>query len=270
MYLCLGRDDRRRIHYHLTVVNNTLVISSEGRWRRPPINVDKAALIAAQTKHLYSGYMGDDFERAFTTWPEGLEASGNHTRVLQYKLGDLNCVVTAGVDACFMTEADESDSPPSVQDIDLPEGPTSTGHILERYGVMKRFPTAEVKGHYSIEKAPYAACQLWFNRADFVIGGYLLYRVKDAIIQRIKIKKADDLRQEWEKVEENQHGLRQLASLLSQLRDIVNDTEHKHCYISRPPSDWAYPYTLDVHTIEDGTASTFEVDVRNYWQNDDQ
>ncbi|KAK7751289.1 hypothetical protein SLS62_006835 [Diatrype stigma] len=268
MNLCRGIDDLRQIHFHLTVINNTLVISSEGRMIRHSI-AEAAAIIAARVRQ-GGDYRGHDFEHAFTTWPEGLEASGNHMRVLQYNLGNLNCAVTAGIDACFKTDADESDPPPSFQDIDLPEGPTSTGHILKRYGVMKQYPSVEVKGHWKVHKTPWTACQLWFNRAEFIAGGSILYRETDMIVRSIQVRKTDELRQEWEELEENQHALRQLVTLLSQLRDIVKNTEYKHCYISRPLGDFSYPFTLDVHVVEDGTALAFEADARKYWQNDNQ
>lgn len=265
LLLCAGEDEARRVHFHLAVINNTLVISSEGRFARPQFMLDEAALTAAKTG---GSTMGSDFEKAFATWPKGLEASGNHTRVLQYNIGNLNCVVTAGIDACFKPELDENASSP-LQDIHLTEGPASTGHILKRYGNLYQYPVAEVKGHFMPERSWHTRAQLWFNRADFVVGAYCDWMIRRLRVRKIKVLEADALRHEWEESEVSQTLLRKLVTLLTELRNIVNGTKYKHCFITRPRHDAAYPWTLDVHVIEDGTASQFEVDARKYWQKDD-
>lgn len=241
--------DTGDIHFHLTLVHNTLIISNEGRMPENDTMLTKVHRLNS---------VGNDFEEAFTEWPQGLEDSDSHVRVLQYDLGHLNCVISAGVDACLGKSVSTQDTQPTGES-------TFTGsRLMISRGFNTDSPVAEIKA--SCDIWPRTLVQLWFSRADAFIGGDVTPERKYILVNKIEIKDTADLCDEWETDEENQTALRRLTALISQLREIVRGTKDKQCYIIREGTWPHLSNQLHVFTVENGEAPGFRNDVGKYWR----
>ncbi|KAI1156272.1 hypothetical protein F4825DRAFT_459252 [Nemania diffusa] len=177
---------------------------------------------------------GHNFEKSFTKLPKELEDSSQYHRIIRYPLGELNCVVRCEVDACYQGEQVASDGTHISLAID--SGKLSTGSNPTRKKVARRQNTsderefrlmpqstvAEVKT-ISPNQSPRCLPQLWFGRTPWLIMG----RHTGGTFDSIDTIKAKAKFKAWEM--KNQKKLRKLVSLLSQLRESVQNSGFKRC-----------------------------------------
>lgn len=178
---------------------------------------------------------GHNFERAFTTFPPGLEDSTAYHRALAYNIGDVRCVVRFEVDARYK----EGDNPNtdtdslaaqmqkmSVNSRSKAQSPDEhTGTRSSAEAVSPQSEAAELKtaaGKVSA-KLTQSMPQLWFGRTPWLIIG----SHTDGTFTELHVSKASDKFKTWETQE--QLPLRKLAAALPLLRDCVKTNGGKKC-----------------------------------------
>ncbi|KAH7159788.1 geranylgeranyl pyrophosphate synthetase [Dactylonectria estremocensis] len=203
-----GNRSSKSFRLSLLLVHNTLVVER---------NEKNSTMIVTGSNN--TGY-GHNFERVFTTPVPGLGASTGHHRILQYKLGDLNCVVRFEVDACYPGEPSKpsNNTNPSIipvlqmQALSLEQGQEigATAEIQEEPH-MPQSMTAELKtGSQSLDSC---LPQLWFGRTPWFIRG----RHNGGLFHDVEITNVASQFSDWET--KNQDSLRKLVTVLSQLRE---------------------------------------------------
>ncbi|RYP45342.1 hypothetical protein DL768_008279 [Monosporascus sp. mg162] len=237
-----------RLNHLVYLIGNTLVFeiyrprsmrqrSSEARWQN----------------------IGLDFQREYTKWPEGLEDSLSHIRVVNYRLGHLNCVVTVGIDACFQMNFGKRESV-FARASNIHSEPVPGAVAVVPRGFNDDLPAIEMKagqGRRSIE-------QMWFSRVPYIVRPRLEHWTEHALVRAVNVKMVAPRCRTWEEVEENQNSLRKLTALISQLREIVRGTEGKCCFMSRVRRG---PAPLHIFVMEEGIMPVSERDMQKFWPN---
>ncbi|KAK0732260.1 hypothetical protein B0H67DRAFT_549859 [Lasiosphaeris hirsuta] len=230
---CSGRS-QQSFRVNISLVKNTLLIEQYD-----------TAFMAFQS----TGW-GHNFEKTFTRFPVGLEASTTHDRFLHYPIGDLNCVVGFEVDACYEGNLGNDDKPAEATDgpLELVQagmerlqlsfkteaGPSdsktksttaspTTSRARSKLPfttntkIMPQSTAAEIKSRSKKPGgtvAPYLP-QLWFGRTPWLIVG----SHTEGTFHHISVTNVTPLLERWET--EHQAELRKLAALLAELREAV-------------------------------------------------
>ncbi|KAK0708499.1 hypothetical protein B0H67DRAFT_648555 [Lasiosphaeris hirsuta] len=198
---------------------------------------------------------GHSFEKTFTRFPAGLEASTTYDRFLRYPIGDLNCVVGFEVDACYQGSLGNDGEPAEVTKGPLERvqagmeqlglssktkaGPpesktksTTASPTISKAGskkpppkppsnttpkIMPQSTAVEMK---SRSKKPGGTVgpylpQLWFGRTPWLIVGSHI----QGTFHHVSVTNVTAHLERWEA--ERQAELRKLAALLSELREAV-------------------------------------------------
>ena len=222
---CNG-EARKNVFLYAAVIHDTLIID---RFRYPNTADIKGFLSDQHMPQEVSPNFGIRFEEDFTKWPKGSEESRSHTRIIQYRIGNLNCMLPVGVDACWEPASEEVKSA-------LPEGQHLVNHYLGSdtviipRGVANHSPTVEIKsGTIDVKHWP----QMWFSRNQKMLRANVFKLGKDgsALVDAVHVSDATVGILEWESLE--QVPLRRLATLLHRLREIVQESSYKHCFISQ-------------------------------------
>lgn len=223
--------DSFRIDLHM--VRGTLIMVRRERSMRHIIQGSKN-----------SGH-GHTFEAAFTTPEKGLEGSLGHHRVINYVLGDLNCVVEFEVDAWYDAGETGTSVPSdpdegllsSLTNLSLGESapqkhppPASTNLLVIQHG--RNIPSsklAEIKtcGPNSPQMNKLMP-QLWFGRTPYLLVG--MHEKGSGVFNRVKIIDVAAKFSEWEK--QNQDPLRTLSRLIAELKRLSSETEDGSCIIT--------------------------------------
>ncbi|RPA74633.1 hypothetical protein BJ508DRAFT_366103 [Ascobolus immersus RN42] len=199
------------------------------------------------------GGYGEGFEKEFARWPQGLENSSRHHRVIRYTFCGMEMIVRyeadvvigEGEDHKVDEDHDATDDQQAISNMlsslsintDSPKKQPSQSINGSNFTVQKlgklvpNSHTAEMKTHavgnknfYKKMKAAYP--QLWFSHTpNLIIGMHnngvfedvkvLDVRGKDSV----RMSKENDGFVQWEN--NNQHNLRKLRSLLSQICEIA-------------------------------------------------
>ena len=217
---------------HVSLVRDTVIID---RYRTP------ATYIRGQLSsgHTYPGWnFGHAFQTAFAKFPEGFEDNRSHTRVYNYRLGHLNCLVPIGVDACLRGPSEEVQSA-------LPKGQYLRGRnfgsdiLVVPAGAVNDSPTIEMKVGRPIPKH---WAQMWLSRSQLYTRAWPVVLEGKAIIGDVFTHDATDWHPRWE--DANQLPLRKLTSLIRRLRDVLRLTSSKRCLLMRVPSVHNAPLEL--------------------------
>lgn len=174
--------------------------------------------------------LGHSFAGAFTKTEEELNSSGGHHRVIQYRIGQLSCVVRFQVDA-YYDDSDDSNSastsPQVLEDVlklmahlDLNQAsPRSTVKgatmAVRRGTFVSSSKLAEIK----LGKGTGAIPQLWFGRTPHLLLG----KHDGGVIHSTSHTHMGLRFGKWEA--DNQDKLRKLASLLAELKSAVSKTQ---------------------------------------------
>lgn len=129
---------------------------------------------------------GHEFEKAYTTWPTGMENSTSHHRIVQYKLCGIQCIVRFEVDAC--THAGPVDDDPSPDEDDglssllgsvtiEPKSDVSdpgTVHVVKGGTLVPQSSVLEIKTRAATRGLSIADVmpQLWFSDTQALAVGY--------------------------------------------------------------------------------------------------
>lgn len=216
---CSGRS-LQSFRVHISLVRNTLFIEQYD-----------SAFMAFQS----TGW-GHNFEKAFTRFPPGLEASTTHDRFLRYPIGDLDCVVGFEVDACYegspeipltslqseMEQLQINPSSPKTKAplsnlLNAPVMPQSTAAEMKSKARKPGRPgtsTGTRSGGTGIGISSYLP-QLWFGRTPWLIVGSHV----EGTFEHVSVVNAAAHFERWEA--ERQVELRKLAALLGELREAV-------------------------------------------------
>ncbi|KAK3339819.1 geranylgeranyl pyrophosphate synthetase [Lasiosphaeria hispida] len=237
---CDGRS-QQSFRVNISLVKNTLFIEQYG-----------TAFMAFQS----TGW-GHNFEKTFTRFPVGLEASTTHDRYLHYPIGDLNCVVGFEVDACYEGSLGNDDEP-----AEATEGPLERVQAgMEQLRVSSKTEagpseskakstiasptTSRARSDTSPPKLPFNTTpkimpqstaaeiksrskkpggtiapylpQLWFGRTPWLIVG----SHTEGTFYHVSVTNVTAHLERWEA--ERQAGLRKLAALLAELREAVRE-----------------------------------------------
>lgn len=181
------------------------------------------------------GY-GRSFEKAFTEYPSGLEHSIGHHRVMQYSLGELNCMVQFEVDACY--PGDQANDLADLNiDLDLLTplmDRLSISELVEENATkitveetdrqpMSQSMAAELKLRNKRHSNGADMPQLWFGRTPWLIVGYHT----KGTVNKVNTINAATRFANWET--ENQTELCKLATVLSRLREGVMKNKGMNC-----------------------------------------
>ncbi|KAM5385431.1 hypothetical protein ACJZ2D_001072 [Fusarium nematophilum] len=262
---CLGRAGKS-FRIALFLVNNTLVVER---------SEESAKEMMIQGAGL-SGY-GHSFEKAVTVPPEGMEDSAGHHRVLKYNIGGLNCAVRLEVDARLAGPGEKSntraeggkptdlssaaDGEPQATD----QGAATTNvEVITRGVPMPKCKAAEIKstrlrGTGLSRLLP----QLWFGRTAHLIRGHH----SKGNFEEIKVDNVYHKLVAWEKRENNQLGLRKMASLLGKLRDILKNSGAKAgcaVYVNEHIAD--QPRVLQVFAALEDKAPLPQAIIEQFWE----
>lgn len=223
--------DSFRIDLHM--VRGTLIMVRHERSMRQIIHGSKN-----------SGY-GHTFEAASTTPEKGLEGSLGHHRIINYALGDLNCVVQFEVDAWY--EAGETGTPvqsdpdesilSSITNLSLGESapqkhapPASTDLSVVQHGrniTSSKLAEIKARGPKSLQMNKFMP-QLWLGRTPYLLVG--MHEKGNGVFNRVEIVDAAAKFPEWEK--QNQDPLRRLSRLIAELRRVSKETDYGSCIIT--------------------------------------
>lgn len=215
---------QKKVLLNATVIHDTLILD---HFRYPNTAGIKGFLSTMHRQESLSHNFGMRFEEDFTKWPAGLEHSRNHTRMLQYRLGNLNCVVPVGVDACYGAASEKVKST-------LPEGQHLVNHHLGSdiailpQGAVNHSPTIEIKAgvvyHYDWQ-------QMWFSRTKMLLRANIFKIGVGALVDMVHMSETADSLIDWENAE--QIPLRRLVMLLRRIREIVQESKFRHCFLMR-------------------------------------
>ncbi|RYP24894.1 hypothetical protein DL767_008518 [Monosporascus sp. MG133] len=242
------KGEPRRLNYLIYLVGNTLVFEVYRPRAIPSINAQQLMGI------------GLDFQHQFTKWPEGLEDSVSHVRVVNYHLGHLNCVFTVGIDACFQVQFEKQESI-FARDSNIHSDPVPGAVTVVPRGFNDNFPAIEMKAGHGRRRIE----QIWFTRVPYVVRPRLNRWTEHARVRAVNIKMVAPICRAWEEVKANQNGLRKLTALISQLREIVRGTEGKCCYLARVPGGGRS--NLHIFVMEEGIMPVSERDMQKFWPN---
>ncbi|KAK1825998.1 geranylgeranyl pyrophosphate synthetase [Podospora conica] len=181
---------------------------------------------------------GYGFERKFTRYPPGLEASTAYDRFLRYPIGEMNCVVGFEVDACYEEKRDmDNSNQDPVMDLQagmaqvslIPNGTTpDPPGPLGGAKIMAQSTVAELKsaiaGRFKTSLAwHFPLAQLWFGRTPWLIQGLHI----DGTFGETRVTNVEGRFEQWEA--QHQEELRKLAGLLVQLRESVRGSGGQRC-----------------------------------------
>ena len=197
---------------HLTLIHNTLIVD---RYRSPSFYL-KGHL--STLHHSRTPNFGYQFQSDFSKWPEGLEDSRSHTRVIKYRLGDLNCLLPAGVDACLRGPSEKVKS--ALRDDQYLSGRNFGSDIaLIPKGAANDSPTVEMKSGV-VKKADMP--QMWFCRTEMSVRARVLKIGDQALVGNVVPQYGATWYAGWES--DNQLALRKLTTLIRKLRQLMIDT----------------------------------------------
>ncbi|KAJ1333092.1 RAT1-interacting protein [Microdochium nivale] len=210
------RQDSFRLNLHL--VHRTLIIE---RYEK-------------NTRMLVSGSRnpgwGKIFEQRTTKYPAGLKDSESHHRSLQYRLGDLVCVVQFEVDGCY-DKVDEASTEPGALSLSMDRLSINNGQRDNTTSIrspgqkapMAQEMAAELKTASKPKALGKSMPQLWFGRTPWlIVGHHAQGTFTECQITNVASKFPD-----WE--DKNQADLRMLAAVLGQLREAIQGNGGKHC-----------------------------------------
>lgn len=223
--------DSFRIDLHM--VRDTLVMVRHERSMRQIIHGSK------------NSGCGHTFEAAFTTPEKGLEGSLGHHRIINYVLGDVNCVVQFEVDAWY--EAGETSTPipfvldenllSSITNVSLGESapqkhalPASTDLSVIQHGrniTSSKLAEIKTRGPNSLQMNKLMP-QLWLGRTPYLLVG--MHEKGSGVFNRVEIVDAAAKFPRWEK--QNQDSLRTLSGLIAELKRISRETDDGSCIIT--------------------------------------
>ncbi|KAJ4343626.1 hypothetical protein N0V95_006634 [Ascochyta clinopodiicola] len=187
---------------------------------------------------------GHTFPEAYTTWPKGVQGSETHQRIVQYHLGDLQCLVRFECDGFFDDSFDDSakslsheasrgkDSAAFPSDNVLAQTlsstaistarPTSTGALAvqHRGSVVPSNSIFDLKtrsGKYKKEiNMDDITPQLWLKQIpNFVVA----YHDGAGLFEDIQIRNVRSLVSVWE--QDNARSIRDLIVLLKKIIDVA-------------------------------------------------
>ncbi|RYP08361.1 hypothetical protein DL764_001930 [Monosporascus ibericus] len=239
----------RRLNYLVYLIGNTLVFEI---YRRRPMR--------KRSSEARRRDIGLDFQCEYTRWPEGLEDSLSHIRVVTYRLGHLNCVVTVGIDACFQVKFGKREAV-FARDSNIHSEPVAGAVTVVTRGFNDDLPAIEMKTGQGLRRS---IEQMWFSRVPYIVRPRLDPWTEHALVRAVNVKMVAPICRTWEEVEENQNDLRKLTALISQLREIVRGTEGKCCFIARVGGS---PDLLHIFAMEEGIMPVSERDIQKFWPN---
>ncbi|RYP64373.1 hypothetical protein DL771_008767 [Monosporascus sp. 5C6A] len=239
----------RRLNHLVYLVGNTLVFEV---YRPRATRVTEARQRQMDT--------GLDFQDHFTKWPEGLEDSVSHVRVVNYRLGHLNCVISVGIDACFQLQPEKRELV-FARDSNIHSEPVAGAVAVIPRGFNDNFPAIEMKAGFARRRVE----QIWFTRAPYHVRPRFVPWTRQTRVRAVDIRMMAPICRTWEKVKAHQNSLRKLTALISQLREIVRGTEGKCCYLARA-SGSGRP-DLHVFVMEEGIMPVSERDMQKFWPN---
>ena len=263
---------RESFRIDLQMVENTLFMSR--RERKTTENLKRSK----------DPCFGHSFETAFSVPQSGLENSTSHHRVINYTLGNLNCVVRFEVDACcdnpsgmlgsneqechIPSQQGEEGVLASLAQLSLTEGEKSTGReepqriqVIERGSRVPTTKTAEVKTRSKPKSLRDTLPQLWFGRTPHLrIGTHTMGTFTDVE----SIDAAANF-PEWE--ERYQDSLRRMVSLISEIREVVKGVEGGRC--AAVYNHKVKPPQLELVTTRADNDILPARFIRQFWRKDD-
>ncbi|KAF4537139.1 uncharacterized protein LTHEOB_11517 [Lasiodiplodia theobromae] len=228
-FACDRAPDNFRID--LSLVGNTLVMTRRERSLKQKIKRTSS-----------DGGWGHNFEFAFTEAAPGLEDANGHHRAVQYRLGNINCLIQCEVDAwCDDGATDEEETPEallnnlSLSDPVVPAGTTSVHSqscrsIPATIHAGHDVPASKLAEIKTVGRKPLSAAivkpQLWFGRTPYLITGS--HEQGNFITVAVKNDGANFT--EWEQC--NQEALRKLVGLIEQLRSFAQRVPGGVCAVT--------------------------------------
>jgi hypothetical protein len=255
-----GKNSQEPFCLWLNVVNNTLLLK-----RR-----EKDAFIhPTPDSHTFN------FIDEITETEEDMENTVSYHRVIEYKLGDLKCIVRFGceakydrADTCIGTSSEwfiDELGGTWDRDENYHKGPFEGGTILP---AIPGGTTVVIKGkaepHSAMAKikttkaSPGAfMSQLWFARIPYLIRG----RHQSSYFHKIETTNMDKEFQAWE--ERHQNSLRKMVRLLVELRNIAVEAPGKAAVVMLPQKG----ADLEVYRMNTPTEALPADLLAKYWEN---
>ena len=188
---------------------------------------------------------GKGFEDSFTWYAKPLQDSASHHRALRYQFGDLSCVVRCEVDACYKESQGQLAANP------FPTKDSSVIKRLQQKAPMGQAWVAEVKtaSKNGASIGQYMP-QVWFGRTPWLIVG----RHQKGNFTSVDITNMEAEFPAWEA--RHQHSLRMMASVLAQLRRVIEENGGEHCVAVceeevLPPAIGVFPSALARNVVSD-------------------
>ena len=184
-----------------TVVHDTLVLEHCARW-------------ASKEKGTGTGY-GFDFEQRMAAYPEGLEASDSHWRILRYNLGALTWVIHYESDSTTEPYGRFGEPAPRV----IPARDYESATVVLRGQLTPQEQTLEMKCKTQLRN--WNLAQLARRNWAGCTGYLLLGQIYEGMVERVTL---GDQRQEneeygWQK--DYQQGFDSLQRLILELKQAV-------------------------------------------------
>lgn len=168
---------------------------------------------------------GFGFERAYTTWPGGLEGSMGHNRVVGYEVGGVRCVVRFEMDAWMPVEGvveSEVVGGGGEDEMRGGVGVVRKGRLVSQAGVVEIKTRAQNRVLDMKEVLP----QLWFSGTPWLTVAYH----RGGRFDNVNTMKMDDGKlEEWEKG--NVEGLGKMMKLIKIIMEEAGRAEGGCCMV---------------------------------------
>jgi hypothetical protein len=207
---------------------------------------------------------GHQFVKATTKFPDILDKSTGHHRIIQYKLGSINMLLRFKIDAYQKTARPSNSTSTSIDDLTAKMGATKLGTetrtstfstgltvINDGFNVSQesliKLKTRAAHRQLKVDDVIY---QLWFSQVQLLKVGYHV-RGKGFTTLHEKDFKANGMFGEFEK--EKGSTLKKLVVLLEKIRNVVDKVDGKRAillYFPRLSEDLViYSTTGEAHAL---------------------
>ncbi|KAL1980065.1 hypothetical protein VTN96DRAFT_4684 [Rasamsonia emersonii] len=208
----------------LSIVHNTLFLIRHERSNREFLHGSRESGV------------GHNFVHAISKPEPGLEESTSHHRVIQYKMGDSNCVVRFEVDASYQeveTErntSEDHDLTSSFGRLNIDGNQSEMSHdqkhttsVVQRGRLVPYSTTAKITTRSGGAKLTSSLPQLWFGWTPSLVRGYH----KDGNFTKIETIDVAAKFHDWEK--KNQYALQKMVQLIKETQQVAAKEEGGCC-----------------------------------------
>ncbi|KAI1858206.1 hypothetical protein JX265_010874 [Neoarthrinium moseri] len=197
-------------------------------------------------------HYGKYFEDLWTRFPPDLDDSLSHYRILNYRIGDLNCVVRVETDALYAPELMDSEhwsKPARPREAPVYKGGDWTKwkgkgevDVIDRGSLVPQRMIAELKTHNCVKPVSWHLPGLWIGRAPYLIQG----AHADGVLSKISVKNVARHLEAFEAKDSIQATLRKLQSVLQKIREVCQHDKSSHYALVCSKSDSNEPLVLDL------------------------